>query len=174
MSDLFKTFKVRRGYCHVLEEGLLLNADEIPGNGPFETKDKAYWGIVGRQVLFIALLAYWVYDNFMQGYWKSPLFYSVMLLYIVARTIYVAQFSYVNFIPRESIHYIKIHHAIPFVRVNTLVVHFSKDGKQLKRMIPMPGYLNNPKESLEDAVEILKEENLYTPGADDSQLIDSI
>lgn len=157
-----------------MEEGILLSIDELPGNGPYETEDKAYWGLVGRHALVVALFSYWIYDDIQQGFWKSTILYAAVVLYSLVKAIYELQFTYVNFIPRESIHYIKVQEAIPLVRVNSIIVHFSKNGKQAKRLIPMPGYLNKPKESMEKALEILKAEKLYVPGADDSQLIDSI
>ncbi|MEN8123036.1 MAG: phosphoribosylaminoimidazolesuccinocarboxamide synthase [Bacteroidota bacterium] len=156
-----KTFKTKTGFCHILPDKIILTRDGIIGNVAKVT--------VGNNITRILLiygglalaLLYSAFDNFQRGQIFQPIFFGLIGLYLIYGIFTSLNNSATPIIERNKIKGIKLKKAIVGLTRSKFEVLFEdKNGKIKKRLIMLPGSLNDGQNETEKAVKIMIEEKL--------------
>lgn len=169
-------FKIKKSNVHITNEGLKMWADEnLAGFKESSGMGNLVWGVLFRLAI-IAYFSYQLYTNAygnlrFDNYFMILLF--VLFAYNLGIIVYSLRFNYTNYIPRESIRHIEVKKGIPLLILDQIIVHFNKDGKQLKRLfiLPSPLFFKNARP---DAIQKLKNAGLYAPTSEEDGIIDSL
>ena len=156
-----KRFKTKTGFCHILPDSIILTRDGIIGN-----ISKAVVGKSITRVMLIyggisAFLFYSAYDGFQRGETFSAVFFGLFGFYLVYGILTSLNNSATSSIERDKIKSVKFKKAIfGLTRARFIVVFEDENKKIKKRLIMLPGSLNNASKETEIALQIMREEKL--------------
>ena len=154
-----KIFKTKTGYCHVLQDKIVLTRDGIIGNlaqvttGNNIARPLIIYGLIAAGLLFLAI------QEFNQGQTGSASVFIVFGLLLIFGIFKSLNNSATPVIDRQNIQDIEFKKAIPGLTPSHFIVHFLADnGKVKKRLILLPGSLTGGPVETEKALQIMKEE----------------
>ncbi len=159
--DNGKVFRTKTGFCHVLNDKIVLTRDGVIGNISNVVVGKGITRIlVINGVVSIALL-YSAYIDFRKGELFLPVLYGLLGGWLIYGVLSSLNNSATPIIERSKIKSIKFRKAITGLTRSVFIVFFEdKNGKVKKRLIMLPGSLTGGKEETEKAMNIMSEEGL--------------
>ena len=156
-----KIFKTKTGYCHILPDKIVLTRDGIIGNISQTVNGN---GILRILVIYVAIsifLLYKTYSSFIKGQNISALFFIIIAIYLIYSIIKSINNSATPIILRNKIKEAKFINAIPRVTRSRFEILFEDEkGKIKKRLIMLPGSLNDGQNETNKALEIMKSEKI--------------
>lgn len=156
-----KRFRTKTGFCHILDDKIILTRDGVIGNLAKATVGKSV-----TQTLIIygglsLLLFYTAFNSFKIGEIGLPIFLTLIGFYLVYGIFTSLKNSATPIINRSNIKEIKFKKAIlGITRTRFEVMFEDEDGQIKKRLIMLPGSLNNGANETKKAIEIMSSENL--------------
>ena len=158
-----KTFKTKTGYCHILPDRIVLTRDGIIGNAT----QLATGSNVSRIVLIYGGLAIWLFyiafENYQNGLVALALLFGFMGIFIFYGLLRSLNNSATPIILREKIKEVKLKKGTAGLTRSRFEILFEDDkGKVKKRLIMLPGSLNDGQNETEKAINIMIDEKLMT------------
>ncbi|RZJ54869.1 MAG: phosphoribosylaminoimidazolesuccinocarboxamide synthase [Flavobacterium sp.] len=156
-----KTFKTKTGFCHVLPDQIVLTRDGIIGN-----VSKTVVGnniskiliIYGGLAVFMFYNAFVSFKNQQNG---SAIFYVLFAFFLGYAILKSLNNSATPIIERNKIKDTRfINGKTGLTRSRFEITFEDENGKQKKRLIMLPGSLNDGSKETEKAVEIMKSEKI--------------
>ena len=156
-----KQFKTKTGFCHILPDKIILTRDGIIGNMAKVAVGKSITRVLIIYGGISAFLLYSAFDSFQTGQIPMSIFYLIIGLFLMYGIFTSFNNSATPIIERKDITSIKLKKAIFGITRSRFEVLFKdENGKIKKRIIMLPGSLDNGKNETEIAKKIMKEENL--------------
>ncbi|QKX07475.1 phosphoribosylaminoimidazolesuccinocarboxamide synthase [Aquimarina sp. TRL1] len=156
-----KIFKTKTGFCHILSDKIILTRDGIIGNVA-----KVTVGNTINRVLLIygslsLLLLYSAFKSYQDDQIVTPIFFGFIGLYLIYGIITSLNNSTTPIIERNKIKEVKLKKAIFGLTRSRFEVLFEDDNSKLKkRLIMLPGSMNDGQNETEKAIRIMVEEKL--------------
>ncbi|AUC23532.1 phosphoribosylaminoimidazolesuccinocarboxamide synthase [Polaribacter sejongensis] len=156
-----KQFKTKTGFCHILPDKIILTRDGIIGNMAKVVVGKSITRVLIIYGGISAFLLYSAFDSFQTGQIPMSIFYLIIGLFLMYGIFASFNNSATPIIERKDIKSIKFKKAIFGITRSRFEVLFKdENGKIKKRIIMLPGSLDNGKNETEIAKKIMKEEKL--------------
>ena len=156
-----KQFKTKTGFCHILPDKIILTRDGIIGNMAKVAVGKSITRVIIIYGGISAFLLYSAFDSFQTGQVPMSIFYLIIGLFLMYGIFASLNNSATPIIERKDITSIKFKKAIFGITRSRFEVLFKdENGKIKKRIIMLPGSLDNGKNETEIAKKIMKEEKL--------------
>ena len=156
-----KQFKTKTGFCHILPDKIILTRDGIIGNMAKVAVGKSITRVLIIYGGISAFLLYSAFDSFQTGQIPMSIFYLIIGLFLMYGIFASFNNSATPIIERKDITSIKLKKAIFGITRSRFEVLFKdENGKIKKRIIMLPGSLDNGKNETEIAKKIMKEEKL--------------
>ncbi len=154
-------FRTKTGYCHILADRILLTRDGIVGNiGKVTFGNKVSRILIIYAVVSIFLF-YFAFEYFKEGKFASTLLNSSLGLYLIYKIKQSLNYSATPIILRDKIKDVKFMNAKFGATRSVFEITFEQSsGKLKKRLILLPGSLNNGAQETEKALEIMKTNKL--------------
>ncbi|MDF4202231.1 phosphoribosylaminoimidazolesuccinocarboxamide synthase [Maribacter sp. SA7] len=161
MNDSEKRFKTKTGFCHILPEEIILTRDGIIGNISKITVGSSIWRAVLIYGGLSIFLLYNAFDGFQRGQTLTSVFFALFGLFLIYGIVKSLNNSATPIIKKDRIKNVKFKKAIfGFTRARFEVL-FEDDNQIIKkRLIMLPGSLNNGSKETELALQIMREEKL--------------
>lgn len=160
MNNL-KKFKTKNGFCHILSDKIVLTRDGFVGNvsevvvGNKISRILTIYGILSLALFY---LAYKGYTNDKVG---GALFFGVIGVFLVYGIFKSFKNSATPVIYRDKIQGIIFKPGFPGATRSRFEVFFKDDkGKIKKRLIMLPGSMNEGDNETEKALKVMIDENL--------------
>ncbi|WP_218599245.1 phosphoribosylaminoimidazolesuccinocarboxamide synthase [Polaribacter sp. NJDZ03] len=156
-----KQFKTKTGFCHILPHKIILTRDGIIGNVAKVAVGKSITRVLIIYGGISIFLLYSAFDSFQTGQIPMSIFYLIIGLFLMYGIFASFNNSATPIIERKDITSIKLKKAIFGITRSRFEVLFKdENGKIKKRIIMLPGSLDNGKNETEIAKKIMKEEKL--------------
>ena len=156
-----KTFKTKTGFCHILPDKIVLSRDGIVGNAAKLTVGNN----ITRILLVYGLISSWLLYSSYNSYLKEDIVYALLFGFMGFGLIIGILKSINNsaspIIERDKIKSVKFRKGIVNITRSRFEVMFENEKHQIKkRLIMLPGSMNNGANETIKALEIMKEEEL--------------
>ncbi|MFT5779042.1 MAG: hypothetical protein ACI837_001999 [Crocinitomicaceae bacterium] len=151
-------FKTKTGYCHVLEDQLVLTRHaSISGPAKRFSGNSVPLALI-LQVAFAGYLIYSATINWEESRVLS-IFHGVLSILLLVSFVTSLKNLAMPVIARKSIREVKFVAGVKgLTRSNFAVIYTDKNGKLKKRLILLPGTWFGPNEEIEHAKEVMKNE----------------
>ncbi len=154
-----KVFKTKTGYCHILQDKIILTRDGVIGNiskatiGNNIARPLIIYGLISIGLFYLSIKGFNQGDN-------GPAFLfiilGILLVYGILRSL---NNSATPVIDRDKIKHIEFKKAVPRATRAYFIIHFHADNGQIKRrLILLPGSLTGGQAETEKALQIMTEE----------------
>jgi hypothetical protein len=156
-----KIFKTKTGFCHILPDKIILTREGIIGDIATVTTGNNITRVLIIYALFSIVLLYFAFVSFNNGQMGSLFFHGVLFVFNTFNIINSINNSATPVIYRNNINKIVIKKGISCLTRSRFEVFFTNEqGKLKKRLIMLPGTMNNGQNETEKAIKILKDEKL--------------
>lgn len=156
-----KTFKTKTGFCHILSDKIVLTRDGIVGNVAKVTVGNNIAKILIIYGAITVGLFYFAFEAFQNGQTLQPILFGLIGIYLIYGIFNSMNNSATPIIDRQRIKDVKFKKAITgLTRSRFEVIFEDESGKIKKRLIMLPGSINDGQNETQKAVEIMKEEQL--------------
>lgn len=156
-----KKFKTKTGYCHILEDKIVLTRDGVIGDMAKLTVGNKIYRILIIYGLISLGLIYLAFDKFNKHEHIGAALYLLIALYMSYGIINSLNNSATPIINRQSIQQIKFIKGIAGLTRARFVVNFvDNNGKAKKRLIMLPGSLTGGLSETDLAYNLMMEEKL--------------
>lgn len=154
-------FRTKTGYCHILADRILLTRDGIAGNIAKLTVGNKITRILIIYGLISIFLFYFAFEYFKEDKFASMVFNIILGLFLLYNIKKSLNYSAASIIARDRIKEVKFMNAkFGATRSAFEIVFEDNNGKLKKRLILLPGSLNNGSAETEKALAIMKSEKL--------------
>jgi hypothetical protein len=158
-----KTFKTKTGFCHILPDKIVLTRDGIVG----EVAEMTVGNTISRLLIIYGGLSiglfYSAYDDYKNGLIGQSILFGLLAIYLVFGVVKSINNSTTPIIERQKIKEVKFKNAIfGLTRSRFEILFEDEEGRIKKRLIMLPGSLNDGQVETEKAIKILTEEKLLT------------
>jgi hypothetical protein len=159
--DRSTTFMTQEGYCHLLPDRIVLTKDGLHQMARYRERKLSESILeIAYIVLFTALLTYKSWELYPTDKVFSLLF-AVVAVVFVFRFIWNMRYSKTSIIPRDKIRATRFVKAFPYLTRSRFIVTFEGPNGELQtRLIPLPGWLNEGDRHTDEAIALLKKEQL--------------
>lgn len=156
-----KSFRTKTGYCHILDDRLVLTRTGTVG--------KLADVVVGKNSIYRILLtwaatsvlsAYMAYNYYQAG--NQPLFtlFFIMAAYLLISIVASLNNSNSPVVLKDSIISVELNKGLPgFTRARFIVTYKDEKGRKLKRLILLKGSIKKNKGEIEEAEEMMRSAN---------------
>ncbi|CAD0009994.1 hypothetical protein [Flavobacterium chungangense] len=156
-----KIFTTKTGFCHILSDKIILSRDGIIGNVAKITVGNG----MSRTLLIYStisiFLLYSAYSSFQKGENVSVLFFGLLAVFLIYGIIKSINNSATPIIERSKIKEVKFINAkVGLTRSRFEILFEDENGKLKKRLIMLPGSLNDGTNETEKALTIMKSERI--------------
>ncbi|WP_281239946.1 phosphoribosylaminoimidazolesuccinocarboxamide synthase [Flavobacterium praedii] len=156
-----KTFRTKTGFCHILSDKIILTRDGIIGNVAKITVGNG----ISRTLLIYStisiFLLYSAYSSLQKGENVSVLFFGLLAIFLIYGIIKSINNSATPIIERSKIKEAKFINAkVGLTRSRFEILFEDENGKLKKRLIMLPGSLNDGTNETEKALTIMKSERI--------------
>ncbi len=156
-----KVFRTKTGFCHILNDKIVLTRDGVVGNIANAVVGKGITRILLINGVVSVGLLYSAYVDFMKGELFLPVLYGLLGGWLIYGVFSSLNNSATLAIERSTIIKVKFRKAIAGLTRSVFIVFFmDKNGKEKKRVIMLPGSMTGGKEETGKAMNIMKEEGL--------------
>jgi hypothetical protein len=157
--DTPQIFKTKTGYCHILQDKIVLTSDGIIG----EVANVTTGNKIARLFIiygFISIgLLYTAFQNFSKGRNIVALFFIVLAGLLIFTILKTLNNTTTPIIERNKIKKVEFKKSIFGMTRSYFVIHFEDDkGKIKQRLILLPGSLNNGQAEIDKALQIMTRE----------------
>jgi hypothetical protein len=157
--DTEKVFKTKTGYCHILQDKIVLTRDGVIGNVAKVTMGNN----IARPLIIYGLISvglfYLAFKDFTDGQRPEAFLFLVLGLFLLLGIFRSLNNSATPIIERQKIKDIEFKKALSGATRAYFIVRFENEsGKIKQRLIMLPGSLSNGKIETEKALEIMKTE----------------
>ena len=154
-----KVFKTKTGFCHILQDRIVLTRDGVVGNVTAVTMGNN----IARPLIIYGIISiglfYFAFNNFEERQKASAFLFAFLGLFLIFGIYRSFNNSASPVIERAKIKEIKFKRAIPGVARSYFVVFFATDNGQIKRrLIMLPGSLTGGRMETAKALQIMTEE----------------
>ena len=154
-------FKTKTGYCHILADRIVLTRDGVAGNIAKVTVGTKISRILIIYSLISLFLFYYAFEYYTEGKIASMTFNIIFGLFLIYNILKSRNYSAAPIIKRDNIKEVKFMNAkFGATRSAFEIVFEESTGKLKKRLILLPGSLDNGALETEKALEIMKSEKL--------------
>lgn len=154
-------FMTQTGYCHILPDRIVLTQDGNYNRPLVQQRQNRQ--LVFETLIFLATIAFLTYKSVQiyadDRFWSIILAIFVCLLLI--RFVTTWRYAQAAIIPRDRIREVRFIKAFPYLMRSRVIVTFEDiNGKRQKRLVPLPGWLNEGDRHTAEALALLKKEGL--------------
>ena len=155
------TFKTKTGFCHILPDKIVLTREGFVGDVSSITVGNS----IPRILIIYSLLSLFLFYNSYISYQKeentSALIFGALAVFLFYGIVKSLNNSATPVIERHSIQEIKFFDAKKGLTRARFEVMFNDENKKLKkRLIMLPGSLNDGKNETEKALQIMRSEGM--------------
>lgn len=155
-----KKFKTKTGFCTVTAEKIFLTKDGVIGN----ISNKIVGNGISKIILIYSGISFYflnsAYQNFERGEKFTGIFNSLLALFLIYGIIRSLNNSATPVIERNKIKETKFINGKTGLTRSRFEILFDENGKVKKRIIMLPGALNDGQNETEKALKIMKEEKI--------------
>jgi hypothetical protein len=156
-----KIFKTKTGFCHILDDKIILTRDGIIGNVAKVTVGNGIVRILSIYGLIAIGLFYFAYNSYQKGNKFEPFFFTIIGSYLIYGILTSYNNSAEPIIERGKIKSVKFKQAIKGLTRSRFEIKFEDNsGKIKKRLVMLPGSLSNGDSESKIALKIMAEEGL--------------
>jgi hypothetical protein len=159
--EIEKKFKTKTGYCHILSDKIVLTRDGIIGN---VSKNIVGNGISKILIIYSTIsifLLYSAYSSLQKDEKLPAIFFGGIAIYLIYAIFKSINHSATPIIERSKIKNANfINGKVGFTRSRFVLEFEDENGKLKKRLIMLPGSLNDGKNETEKALELMKDEKI--------------
>ena len=156
-----KVFKTKTGFCHVLQDKIVLTRDGIIGNVSKITEGNGISRILIIYSVISIFLLYNAFTEYQKGEKFNVLFYTSFAVFLIYGVLKSMNNSATPVIDRNKIKEAKFIDAKSgLTRARFEIMFEDERGKLKKRLIMLPGSLNDGQNETKKAVEIMKSERI--------------
>ena len=154
-------FKTKTGFCHILDDKIVLTRDGIVGDIAKLTSGNNIYRILGIYGILSVILLYIAYTKIVKEDWIGVGFYCGTGIYLAYSIIKSINLSATPIIYLNKIKKVEFKPAKKFLTRSYFKVDFEQnDGKIKTRLIMLPGSLNDGTNETEKALEIMRNNGL--------------
>jgi hypothetical protein len=154
-----KVFKTKTGYCHILQDKIILTRDGVIGNiskatiGNNIARPLIIYGIIALGLFYLSI------KGFNRGDYGPAFLFIILGLLLVFGILRSLNNSATPVIDRDRIKQIEFKKAVPGATRAYFIIHFHTDnGKIKRRLILLPGSFTGGQTETEKALQIMTEE----------------
>jgi hypothetical protein len=156
-----KIFKTKTGFCHILPDMIILTRDSVVG----DVSKMVVGTNIARSLIIYGLISVWVlyfsYSSYLNGKIVLPLFLGLTAVGLIVAIIKSLNNSATPIIQRDKIISVKFKNEIVRVTRSRFEVLFENEKHKIKkRLIMLPGSMNDGTNETIKALEIMREEGL--------------
>ena len=155
-----KKFKTKTGFCNVTVEKIFLTRDGVIGNISNTIVGNGISKIIIIYSGISLFLLYSAYDDFEKGEKFTGIFYILFALFLIYGILKSLNNSATPIIERNKIKEAKFINGKAGLTRSRFEILFEENGKVKKRIIMLPGTLNDGQIETEKALKIMKEEKI--------------
>lgn len=156
-----KSFKTKTGFCHVLEDKIVLTRDGEIGNISEITVGNSINRILIIYGLIAVLFFYFAYDYFKSEHIFLSILFSCLGFYLGYGIISSLNNSTTPIIFRNKIKEVKFKKGFKGITRSRFEIFFTDEsGKIKKRLIMLPGSLSNGDAEIDKALKLFHEDKL--------------
>jgi len=156
------SFRTKVGFCHILEDRLVLNREAKIKEGLKLTPNHSMLKYLLLYGILLVVLGFAIYDTLQKGRLAFPILFCLLGAMYLYGWISCFFYSSTPVIYKKDIEKIEFKKGIAGITRGRFVVHFQKEnGKKSMRMIMMLGVLTGGKKATADAMNVMKEHQLY-------------
>lgn len=157
--DTPQIFKTKTGYCHILQDKIVLTKDGMIG----EVANVTTGNNISRVLIiygFISIgLLYSAFQNFSKGRNIVALFFIVLAGLLIFTILKSLNNTTTPIIDRNKIKKVEFKKSVLGITRSYFVIHFEDDkGKIKQRLILLPGSLSNGQTETDKALQIMTKE----------------
>jgi hypothetical protein len=161
--DTEKIFRTKSGFCHILSDKIILSRNGIRGDFSKVVVGNNISRILIIYTILSCILMYGAYDLYVKGQQFQTMIFGLLGLYLIYGVIRSLNNSATPIIERNKIKNVIFIKAIPGItRARFEILFEDEESKIKKRVILLPGSLQNGSLETELAVKIMKEEKLLS------------
>ncbi len=161
MSESEKKFRTKTGYCHIFPDKIVLTRSSTVGEFSNIVVGNSIYRVLIIQGLITIFLAYSAFGNFRNGNVSFGFLWAFFVLFFLYNIVSSLKNSAIPVIYRNQIEGITFVPAVKIISRAYFSVQFKDEkGTSKKRLIILPGSLNNGDAEAEIAVRIMKEEGI--------------
>lgn len=157
-----KVFKTKTGFCHVTDDQIILTRDGVVGSVTKVTVGNNISRILIIYGLISLGLFYFAYDSYLKGDTITTILFGLLGLYLIYGISKSLNNSATPIIERKDIKTTKFIKGTSGLSRSRFEIEFNEGGKLKKRLILLPGSLNDGQNETEKAVEIMQDEKLLS------------
>ena len=159
--DREKVFRTKTGFCHILPDKIVLTRDGFVGEIAKITIGKG----ISRILIIYSFISigffYYAFTTYKSGQIFLALIFGLLGGYLIFGILTSLNNSATPIIMRDKIKDVKYKKAISGITRSRFEVYFENEDRKIKkRLIILPGTLDNGKIETDKALEIMSEENL--------------
>ncbi|MCF6131915.1 phosphoribosylaminoimidazolesuccinocarboxamide synthase [Flavobacterium wongokense] len=159
--DSEKVFKTKTGFCHISQDKIILSRDGFAGNVSDVVVGNKISRILTIYGIISVFLIYTAYEDYNRGNNFSAIFYFLLALLLIFGIWKSINNSAAPIIERANIKKVEFKKGIVGLTRSRFEILFEdNNGKTKKRLILLPGSLNNGEEETKKALSIMKAEGL--------------
>lgn len=161
METSNKRFKIKVGYCYLYPDKIILARDGSVENINFNKEESLLW----KRLIYYAIIAVLFIRQAILSYEDLPV--ASAMLAIFGIYLVWAIFSSLNnsstaLIERKQIRSVVFKKSVNFITRSYFKIYFKdKNGKIKKRLILLPGSLNDGEEATQTALKLMEEMGYY-------------
>lgn len=158
-----KTFRTKTGYCHILPDRIVLTRDGVIGNLAHVVSGNRIYRILIIYGFLACFLLYRMYNLYTKGHTILAIVFGLFAAFLVYGVFTSLNHSAAPIILRNKIKSTRFKKAIPgLTRSHFVIIFEDEHGKIKKRMILLPGSMTGGQTETENALKIMREENLLS------------
>ena len=157
-----KKFRTKTGFCHVTEDQIILTRNGIIGS----VSKTVVGNNIARMLIIYGVVSvglfYFAYDSFLNDKMIEAVFFGLLASYLVYGSIGSLHNSAAPIINRNDIQAVRFIKGIPGLTRSRFEIDFNDQGKPKKRLILLPRSLSGGQEVSQEAIQIMRSENLLS------------
>lgn len=173
MPTTAQTFRLKRGFCHITNEDILMSRWERVEDFSRSNPLNAMLFGISSELAVMAFIGYFGYQNYTTGNYINVGMMGIFLILAGYRIVHYFLYASDNQIKRADITLVEYKPGIPYLTIPQFVLYYEVNNKQKKRLLPLSGLLYG-KSARADAMKIMKDSGLYKPGEQNEDLLDSV
>lgn len=156
-----KTFKTKTGYCHILQDKIVLTKEKIISDISKIPKGNGVFRVLIIYSILTLILLYNSFTNYKSGDTIPALFFGLLATFLLYGIVKSINNSATPVIERNKIKDVTFFNAKPGLTRARFEIMFEDDhGNIKKRLILLPGSLNDGQNETDKALEVMKNEGL--------------
>lgn len=159
--DTERKFRTKTGFCHILDDKIVLTRDGIIGDISKITVGNS----ITRTLIIYGLLSigflYYAYESYIEKDILFAVFFLLIVVFLIYGILSSLNNSATPIIERKSIQEIRVNKGISgLTRARFEVLFIDENGKTKKRLIMLPGSFTGGHTETDIALRIMTEEKL--------------